>query len=103
MSDRVAGIAPWRRRLFAAGIALICLGMVGTTLCFAAPFPLVKLPDGSLMVNPWDDRILIATVVVSLLASILVAFGRGLSRTLLIGAGPILAFIAACGYVQNHV
>jgi len=103
MNDRIGAVAPWRRWLFAAGVVSICLGALGTVICFTVPFPLVHLANGGLMVNPWDDRVLRATVIASLLASGLAAFGRGLPRILLISAGPVLAFIALCGYVQNHV
>jgi hypothetical protein len=103
MSDQIATISTRRRWLFDLGIASACLAAVGVVFCFTDPFPLVHLPDGASMTNPWDDHVFVATIVVSILASALGAFGRGLSRALLIATGLILVFLTVGGYIQNHV
>jgi hypothetical protein len=103
MSDRSADTAVRGRSLFGAGIAVCCLGAIGVVLCFTVPFPLIHLPNGVLTENPWDQRVLRATVLASLLASVLALFGRGVPRMLLVTLGMILALLAVLGYVQKHV
>ena len=103
MNDANTVMAAWRRLLFGAGIVLFCFGAVGVVISYIVPFSLVHLRDGSLMVNPWDDRVLHATIVVSVLGSVLTAFRPGHLRLFFIAIGPILAFLAAVGYLQNHV
>lgn len=103
MSDEIATTFSRRQWLFGFGVVSAALAVVGVVLCFTVPFPTVKLPDGSVSISPWDDRVLFATIALSFLASALGGFGRRLPRILAIASGPVLALLAVAGFIQNHV
>jgi hypothetical protein len=96
MSDQPPISAAGRRLLFQCGIGGIGFAAVGVVISFVAPFssdgPHLKL----------DAKVLAANLIMSIFISILGAFGRGVPRFLVVGAGPLLSLLAILGYVGNH-
>jgi hypothetical protein len=92
-----------RKSLFLASIVAALLSAVAVFIDWTVPFPLVAHSDGSLSVNPWDDRVLWIGLALCLTTVALAAFGRGRWRWLLIAAGLLLFVFSLIGYLQNHV
>jgi Mn2+/Fe2+ NRAMP family transporter len=92
-----------RKSLFLASIVAALLSAVAVFIDWTVPFPLVAHSDGSLSVNPWDDRVLWIGFALCLTTVALAAFGRGRWRWLLIAAGLLLFVFSLIGYLQNHV
>jgi hypothetical protein len=92
-----------RKRIFITSIAASVLGAIGCAICWAAPFPLVPWGEGGYAVSPWDDRVLVASVVLLMLGIALSLFGRGIPRLFLIAIDIVLIALSILGYVGNHV
>jgi hypothetical protein len=98
MSNELSGSHAWRERLFSLSIPTAVLSGTGTVICWANPFPLTA-HDGGYSINPWDDRVFVATLLLSVLTAILGCFGRRAPRVVLAAAGVILFFLSYFGWL----
>jgi hypothetical protein len=103
MSETNTVLNNMRTSLFRASIVAATLSAIAVFVDWTVPFPLVAHSDGSLSINPWDDRVFGIGVLLCVVTISLAAFGRGRLRWLLIAAGVLLFAVSLIGYVQNHV
>jgi len=102
-SARNADLATWRVYIFRAGLGIAILTLVATILCWADPFPLVHLPNGSLWVGLWLDRVFVVAECGSL-ATLGCGFsGRGGGRVGMCIAGMLLMVVSFWGWLGNSV
>jgi hypothetical protein len=92
-----------RKLFFIASSLTALLSAVGVYIDWTIPFPLVRHSDGSLSINPWDNRVLEIGLIFCLATIALASFGRGRARWFLIAAGMLLFVFSLIGYLQNHV
>ena len=92
-----------RKALFLTSFLTAILAAVAVYFDWAVSFPLVGHSDGSLSINPWEDRIFDLGLLLCLATIGLAAFGRGRVKWFVMGAGMLLFAFSLIGYLQNHV
>jgi len=92
----------WRTVLFSIGVIAAMLS-AGAAVCpWFDPFPLISDGQGGYRLNPLEDRVLAAGLLTGLVSMIFGAFGKRVSRVLLIAFGLLLIAVNVVGWLGNH-
>jgi hypothetical protein len=102
MSEGTNGLSNWRSVLLRLSIVAALLGAGVMVVDWSAPFPLLRLADGSYGISPWDDRVFELGLSFCMLSIVLGAFGRGIWRWMLIILGALLLVLSTIGLLGNH-
>jgi hypothetical protein len=88
--------------LFRLSCVAALLSTGATVVDWMAPFPLIRLADGSYSTSPWDSRVFEAGLWFCALTIVLAAFGRNILRWMLIVFGVLLLALSAFGFLGSH-
>jgi hypothetical protein len=102
MSETNDRLSQWRKILFCSSFLALLVSALAMIADWTAPFPLVRFPDGSLSISPWDDRVFFSGLASSTLTIMLASFGRGKWRLSLIALGAILLVLSSFGFLGSH-
>jgi len=92
----------WRVVLFGIGVIAAMLSAGAAVCSWLDPFPLISDGQGGYRLNPLEDRVLAAGLLTGLVSIIFGAFGKRVSRVLLIAFGLLLIAVNVVGWLGNH-
>jgi hypothetical protein len=94
--------AKWRTVLFSIGVLAALLSAAAAVCSWLDPFPLISDGQGGYRLNPLEDRVLVAGLLTGLVSMILGAFGKRVSRVLIIVFGFLFIALNVLGWLGNH-